>query len=108
MTALGLGGLGRRPITVSVFPDFHPAQVAWGMGTILRRCPTACPGDVGQKAVKHQLPTLILKQTQAQHLAQSTEANWELPSNSTVRSLGDILLALTIHLPELSGSSLPC
>ena len=26
MTALGLGGLGRRPITVSVFPDFHPAQ----------------------------------------------------------------------------------
>ena len=40
MTALGLGGLGRRPITVSVFPDFHPAQVAWGMGTILRRCPT--------------------------------------------------------------------
>ena len=40
MTALGLGGLGRRPITVSVFPDFHPAQVAWGVGTILRRCPT--------------------------------------------------------------------
>ena len=71
-------------------------------------CPTACPGAVGQKAVKHQLPTLILKQTQAQHLAQSTEANWELPSNSTVRSLGDIPLALTIHLPELSGSSLSC
>ena len=32
MTALGLGGLGRRPITVSVFPNFHPAQVAWGVG----------------------------------------------------------------------------
>ena len=40
MTALGLGGLGRPPITVSVFPDFHPAQVAWGVGTILRLCPT--------------------------------------------------------------------
>jgi len=43
MTALGLGGLGRRPSTVSVFPDFYPAQVAWGMGTILRRCPTRGP-----------------------------------------------------------------
>ena len=43
MTALGIGGLGRHPITVSVFPDFHPAQVAWGMGTTLRRCPTRGP-----------------------------------------------------------------
>ena len=78
-----------------------------GLAEPLVGYPTACPGDGGEKAVKPQLPTLILKQTQAQHWVQSTEAKWELLSNNTVRSLGNIPLALTIHLRALSASSLP-
>ena len=45
MTALGLGGLGRRPISVSVFPDFHPGPGGLGYGDHLETVPHQRAGD---------------------------------------------------------------